>query len=143
VTSRTLLAFGARGGWMKPLSGNPDDIPIDERFFNGGSSSVRSFPERRLGPSDWHGYPIGGDTFTTFNAEYQFPLYGSLIGALFADAGSVGVSPTTMGLMRYGVGPGLRYASPVGPLRIDVGFNPDRRTGERHMVINISFGMAF
>ena len=63
--------------------------------------------------------------------------------ALFADAGSVGASPTTMGLMRYGVGPGIRYGTPVGPLRIDVGFNPDRRTGERRMVVNVSFGMAF
>ena len=143
VTSHTLLAIGARGGWMKPLGGNPEDIPIDERFFNGGSRSVRSFLERRLSPTDWHGYPVGGDTITTFNAEYQFPLYGPVIGALFADAGSVGASPTTMGLMRYGVGPGIRYGTPVGPLRIDVGFNPDRRTGERRMVVNVSFGMAF
>jgi outer membrane translocation and assembly module TamA len=48
-----------------------------------------------------------------------------------------------MGPMRFGIGPGLRYASPVGPVRIDVGFNPDRRTGERRMVIHVSFGMAF
>ncbi len=128
---------------MDPLDGNPDDIPINERFFNGGSSSVRSFPERRLGPTDWHGYPIGGDTFTTFNIEYQFPIYGSLIGAVFADAGSVGANPESVGRMRYGVGPGVRYASPVGPLRVDVGFNPDRSSGERHMMIQISFGMAF
>ena len=66
-----------------------------------------------------------------------------MIGALFADAGSIGDSPETMGLMRYGVGPGIRYASPVGPLRIDAGFNPDRRTGERRMTIHVSFGMAF
>jgi len=143
VSARTMLALGARAGWMEPISGNPDDIPIDERFFNGGSTSVRSFEERRLGPTDWHGYTIGGDTFATFNVEYQFPLFGDLMGAMFADAGSVGASPTSMGLMRYGVGPGLRYASPVGPARIDVGFNPDRRTGERRMMIQISFGMAF
>jgi len=79
----------------------------------------------------------------TFNAEYQFPLYGQLIGAVFTDAGSVGETPADTGPLRYAVGPGLRYASPVGPLRIDVGFNPDRRTGERHMMIHISFGMAF
>jgi outer membrane protein assembly complex protein YaeT len=143
VTKRTLLALGARGGWMTPLSGGYDQIPLDERFFNGGSTSVRSFPERRLGPTDYHGYDIGGDTFTTFNAEYQFPLYSAIMGAAFIDAGSVGLTPADMGPMRYGVGPGLRYASPVGPLRIDVGFNPDRRTGERRMMIHISFGMAF
>jgi outer membrane translocation and assembly module TamA len=128
---------------MTPLSGDADNIPIDERFFNGGSTSVRSFPERRLGPADYHGYTIGGDTFTTFNAEYQFPLYNTILGAVFIDAGSVGATPGDMGPMRFGVGPGLRYASPVGPVRIDVGFNPDRATGERHMMIHISFGMAF
>ena len=142
-TSRTLLAFGARGGWMKPIGGNSDEIPIDERFFNGGSRSVRSFPERRLGPTDWHGYPIGGDTFTDFNIEYQFPVYGDLIGALFADAGSVGARSTTFGPMRYAIGPGIRYATPVGPLRIDLGVNPSRRTGERQFLTQISFGVAF
>jgi outer membrane protein assembly complex protein YaeT len=143
VTSKTLLALGARAGWMDPLHGAYTEIPIGERFFNGGSTSVRSFPERRLSPTDHHGYNIGGDTFTTFNVEYQFPLYGSVIGALFTDAGSVGASPTDMGAMRYAVGPGLRYASPVGPARLDIAFNPDRQTGERMMMIQISVGMAF
>jgi len=143
VTSKSMLALGARAGWMRPLSGNPIDIPINERFFNGGSRSVRSFPERRLGPMDWHGYNIGGDTFTTFNAEYQFPVFGDLLGAIFADAGSVGYTSHNFGLMRYAVGPGLRYASPVGPLRLDVGYNPDHRNGERHFMVQISFGMAF
>jgi outer membrane protein assembly factor BamA len=143
LTSRTLLALGARGGWLDPLHGNPDDISLDERFFNGGSTSVRSFSERRLGPSDYHGYNVGGDTFMTYNAEYQFPLHDAIIGAVFADAGSVGRTPSETGPMRFAVGPGLRYASPVGPARIDIGFNPDRRTGERRMMIHISFGMAF
>jgi outer membrane protein assembly complex protein YaeT len=143
VTANTLLALGARAGWMTPLSGDAFNIPIEERFFNGGSTSVRSFPERRLGPTDYHGYTIGGDTFMTYNAEYQFPIYGGVIGAAFIDAGSVGETSGDTGPMRFGVGPGLRYASPVGPLRIDVGFNPDRRPGERHMMIQISVGMAF
>jgi outer membrane protein assembly complex protein YaeT len=143
LTSKTLLALGARAGWMTPLDGSPDRIPIDERFFNGGSTSVRSFPERRLGPTDTHGYTIGGDTFTTFNAEYQFPLYQQLLGAVFVDAGSVGDNSGQIGPMRFGIGPGLRYASPVGPARIDLGFNPDRQPGERHLMIQISVGMAF
>jgi outer membrane protein insertion porin family len=143
LTSKTLLALGARAGWMTPLHGSPDEIPIDERFFNGGSTSVRSFPERRLGPSDYHGYTIGGDTFTTFNAEYQFPLYNPILGAIFCDAGSVGANSGEIGPMRFAIGPGLRYASPVGPARIDVGFNPDRQPGERHLMIQISVGMAF
>jgi outer membrane protein assembly factor BamA len=143
VTSKTLIALGARAGWLDPLRGNPDDISIGERFFNGGSTTVRSFPERRLGPSDYHGYNIGGDTFQTYNAEYQFPIHDAILGAVFADAGSVGRTPSKTGPMRFALGPGLRYASPVGPARLDIGFNPDRRTGERHFMIQISVGMAF
>ena len=143
MTSKTLLAIGARAGWLDPLHGNPDDISLDERFFNGGSTTVRSFPERRLGPSDYHGYNIGGDTFMTYNAEYQFPLHDAIIGAAFIDAGSVGRTPSDTGPMRFAIGPGLRYASPVGPARLDIGFNPGRRTGERRFMIQISVGMAF
>ena len=143
LTAKTLLALGVRAGWMTPLEGSPVDIPIDERFFNGGGTTVRSFPERRLGPSDYHGYNVGGDTFRTFNVEYQFPLFKAIIGALFLDAGSVGRDPGDTGPLRYAIGPGLRYASPVGPVRIDFGLNPDRRTGERRKMIQISVGMAF
>ena len=84
---------------------------------------------------DYHGFPIGGDTFTTFNVEYQFPIVAQLLGAIFFDAGSVGRTSSSGGQMRYAIGPGLRYASPVGPLRIDYGINPDRHPGERRGVL--------
>lgn len=140
---KTMLAFGARGGIIYPLSGDRLGIPIDERFFNGGSRSVRSFAERDLGPKDRHGYPIGGDTFTTLNVEYQFPIWGELLGALFVDAGSVGQDPSSLGQMRYGIGGGLRYRSPVGPLRIDYGVNPSPGPNEERGALHISFGTAF
>src|SRR4051794_16942586 len=66
---RSLLAFGARAGIIHSLEGegtSPAEIPIDERFFNGGSTTVRSFTERDLGPHD-HDYPSGGEFFTVFN----------------------------------------------------------------------------
>lgn len=138
----TLLAFGARGGVISALDGN--EIPIDERFFNGGSRSVRSFVERELGPKDSLGNPIGGQTFTTFNIEYVFPIWGDLNGALFTDAGSVGHTVSDgIGGLRYGIGTGLRYKLPIGPLRLDYGFNPSRKTGEAIGAVNFSFGFAF
>ena len=140
---KTLLAFGARGGALYPEGNNKTGVPIDERFFNGGSRSVRSFPERELGPQDRHGIPVGGDSFTVFNVEYQFPLVGDLIGALFFDAGSVGRDAGSVGKMRYGIGPGLRYRSPVGPLRIDYGINPSPGPHEHFGALHISFGTAF
>lgn len=140
---KTLLAFGVRAGALCPLAGH-EQIPIDERFFNGGSLSVRSFAERRLGPTDSHGFPIGGETFTTLNAEYVFPIYGDLDGAVFLDAGSVGQDVADgPGMMRYGIGAGLRYRLPIGPLRLDYGLNPSPRANEAPGALHLSFGFAF
>ena len=136
----TLLAFGARGGIISPIG---SEIPVDERFFNGGAQSVRSFSERELGPRDLLGDPIGGDTFTTFNAEYTFPVYGDLQWAVFTDAGSVGERANDFGQMRYGIGTGLRYKLPIGPLRLDYGRNPSPKNGEATGAWQFSFGFAF
>lgn len=139
---RALFSIGVRGGAIRSLG--TQEIPIDERFFNGGSRSVRSFAERELGPRDRHGYPVGGETFSTFNAEYSFPLVGELEAAVFVDAGSVGHEIADWpGNLRYGVGAGLRYKLPVGPLRIDYGLNPSPAKDEAHGAFHVSFGVAF
>jgi outer membrane protein assembly complex protein YaeT len=138
----TMLAFSAHGGIVHPLDGG--EVPIDERFFNGGSNSVRSFAERDLGPRDTSGNPLGGETFTVFNAEYTFPIYGDLDGAVFADAGSIGRQVQDgIGELRYGIGSGLRYNLPIGPLRLDYGYNPTRKEGEAVGAVHFSFGFAF
>ena len=143
VTKNTLLAFGARGGLILPF-GSQSEIPIDERFFNGGARSVRSFAELRLGPKDKHNYPTGGEVFTTYNAEYVFPLYGDIQGAVFGDAGSVGPKVSEgAGDLRYALGGGIRYKLPIGPLRIDYGWNPDRKPDESVGAWQITFGTAF
>src|SRR6266550_4323367 len=78
------IAFGARAGIIHSLTESGSDeataIPIDERFFNGGATTVRSFAERDLGPHDNHGHPVGGEFFTVFNVEYTFPIFGELQG---------------------------------------------------------------
>jgi outer membrane protein insertion porin family len=141
-----LLALGARGGYIGALDG---ELPIDVRFFNGGGVTVRSFAERGLGPTDGHGNPLGGNLFSVFNVEYDFLITGGLEGATFVDAGSlhnneiVGSGSSSQGGMRYAVGLGLRYKLPIGPLRIDYGVNPDRRSGEAFGAFNFSFGFAF
>jgi outer membrane protein assembly complex protein YaeT len=143
------LAFGARGGLLHSLnnSGADEDtaLPIDERFFTGGATTVRSFGERDLGPHDPKGNPIGGEFFTIFNVEYTFPLYGELQGAVFFDAGNLLPTSEEPGLddMRYAVGLGLRYRLPIGPIRLDYGFNPDQESGEDFGAFHFSFGFAF
>lgn len=144
VTSKTVLALGASGGVIS-VKGGPDALPIDERFFNGGASTVRSFVERELGPQDKLGFPIGGDAFTNFNIEYTFPLFGDLKGAVFGDAGNLMGAPGDFGLrqMRYAVGIGLRYNLPIGPIRLDFGYNPDRKDNEDRGAVHFSIGVAF
>jgi outer membrane protein insertion porin family len=139
---RTMLAFGARAGVIE--STGDSGIPIDERFFNGGGTTVRSFGERDLGPHD-HGDPIGGEYYSVFNAEYTFPIWGELQLAVFADAGNLLPNASDAGFddMRYAIGLGLRYQLPIGPLRIDYGVNPDRRDYEDFGAFHFSFGFAF
>src|SRR5947208_3121031 len=143
------LAFGARAGIIHSLTGSGSDeataIPIDERFFNGGADTVRSFGQRDLGPHDNHGHPVGGEFFTVFNVEYTFPILGELQGAIFTDAGNLLPTSEEIGLndMRYAVGAGLRYKLPVGPIRLDYGVNPDPRPFEDFGAFHFSFGFAF
>jgi outer membrane protein assembly complex protein YaeT len=143
------IAFGARAGVINSLTSSGSDeataIPIDERFFNGGATTVRSFAERDLGPHDNHGHPVGGEFFTVFNVEYTFPIFGELQGAVFTDAGNLLPTSEDIGLndMRYAIGAGLRYKLPVGPIRLDYGVNPDPREFEDFGAFHFSFGFAF
>ena len=143
------IAFGARAGVINSLTASGSDeataIPIDERFFNGGATTVRSFGERDLGPHDNHGHPVGGEFFTVFNVEYTFPIFGELQGAVFTDAGNLLPTSEDIGLsdMRYAIGAGLRYKLPVGPIRLDYGVNPDPHEFEDFGAFHFSFGFAF
>ena len=140
---KTLLAFGARGGLIWPLS-HEDEVPIDERFFNGGARSVRSYVERSLGPRDQKGNAVGGETFTNVNLEDVFPLFGQLKGAAFFDFGSVGRRLRSgFGDTGYAVGLGLRYQLPIGPIRLDYGFNPVHKSNQPTGALHFSFGFAF
>lgn len=145
--SQTMFAFGARVGIIHVLGSEstPFDLPIDERFFNGGSSTVRSFNERDLGPHDRRGNPLGGEFETVFNVEYTFPIYGELQGAVFFDAGNLLPSSENPSFadMRYAVGGGLRYKLPIGPIRLDYGVNPDPQRHENNGAFHFSFGFAF
>jgi len=143
VGQESLIAAGVRGGVIAPL-GPDDSLPIDERFFNGGANTVRSFNERTLGPKDTTGHPVGGETFSVANVEFVTPIRDNLDLALFGDAGSTGRRMgSELGQTGFAIGPGLRYRLPIGPIRLDYGWNPVRQPGQPSGAIHFSFGFAF
>jgi len=137
---KTLLALGARLGYMDAVQGTAG-VPIDERFFNGGSTTVRSFYETELSPKDTENHPIGGLARSIFNMEYDVPIYGDLVGAAFIDAGGTGDTPFDN--FATGIGGGVRYNLPIGPVRMDYGVNPAPRKNQSVSVLSLSFGFAF
>lgn len=140
-----VLATSLRTGVMQPY-GVSDDVPITERFFNGGENSVRSFREDELGPKDASGDPIGGEAATTLNLEYRRLLSGNLAAAAFADAGNVAFDSfdyLRFDDFRAALGLGLAYLLPIGPVRLDFGWNPAPRADEDDWVLHVSVGFAF
>ncbi|MCA8970188.1 MAG: BamA/TamA family outer membrane protein [Planctomycetes bacterium] len=122
-----------------------DAVPVQERFFNGGNSTVRSFRQSQLGPKTPLGRPSGGEFRNVFNLELRFPVFGPFEGAVFGDAGNVGVSVDDFGLddMRYAIGAGLRFVLPIGPVRFDAGFNPNPHWDEDDYTLHLSVGYPF
>ena len=137
----TVLAGGVRFAGIFPSEGGYLAIPIEERLFSGGATTVRSFLERHLGPRDIGNNPLGGLTRSIFNVEDDFPIYAGVIGAVFFDSGGLGNSPFDN--FSTGIGVGLRYNLPVGPIRVDYGVNPAPRKNDSFGAFNLSFGFAF
>ncbi len=141
----TILATSARTGVIQPVDGT-NDIPIQERFFNGGENTVRSFRQDDLGLLDVNGKSIGGEGFTVLSAELRQQLFGTVQVAAFADTGNlVGDASDYLQFdkFRHALGVGIRYLLPIGPLRLDWGWNPNPSGAEENWVLHLSVGMAF
>lgn len=138
----SVLEIRGRVGAAAPYS-DTDYIPIYERFFVGGASTVRGYDERRLGPIDPVSKdPLGGDSFLIGNLEYTYPLLDFLKVAAFYDVGNAwekiadlgssadanGVSET--GGLKSSLGLGLRVKTPIGPIQLDYGIPLDKEPGE-------------
>ena len=118
-----VLASAIRLGYEKGLRGNRDrEIISFERFYAGGSTTVRGYPERGLGPEDEFGNHRG-DVLLVLNTELRFPIYQFIGGALFLDAGNVWnkISDVKEVLPRVATGLGVRIETPLGPARVDIG----------------------
>lgn len=137
-----VLATSVRAGWKNPFGGDKE-LPISERFFAGGSTTLRGFKLDDAGP------PGGGQLLSIANVEYRKPLnflpISHVAGAVFYDTGNVFERPSDFSLTKFThtVGTGLRYNTPLGPLRLDVGFNLRSKTTERRYRVFFTLGHAF
>lgn len=145
IARGTVIAVRARAGAAEPIGESVNLLP-NTRFFSGGASSMRGFKRRRLGPKDDSGDPIGGEVKLEAAAELRFPLVWRLRGALFVDAGQVWdrSNDVDLGDVAAAVGPGLRLATPVGPIRVDFGYRAtDVDTDEPRWVFHLTIGPSF
>jgi outer membrane protein insertion porin family len=138
-----ILSGRAEGGYGFGL-GN-ERLPVFERFFLGGPNSIRSFKTRQISPQDEFGTRIGGTSEVLGNVEYLIPLPFDIRLAAFFDIGNVYGFKTKFDLtdLRKAAGGGIRWVSPFGAVRVDYGFNLDRRPGEKAANFHFSVGSPF
>jgi outer membrane protein assembly complex protein YaeT len=146
-------------GNIRPF-GVPDEagsleqnIPFSKRYFLGGATSIRGWGRYEVSPLSESGQPYGGDSMMAASAELRAALRGSLGAVLFLDAGNVWADSWGIKLndLRYAVGPGLRYQTPIGPIRFDLGYQLNPIPGllvngseqTRRWRIHFSIGQAF
>ena len=141
---RTTLASRLKLGFVQPY-GDSDVAPFNVRFYAGGPGSIRGFALNRVGPRAADGVPLGGHSLIEGSMELRFAVIGELGGVFFVDFGQVFEASLDYHLdeLRYAVGPGLRYNTPIGPIRFDVGFIVDRRPDEPFGRIELSILQAF
>ena len=133
-----VFARSTQFGLISRIGGRPS-IPLAERIYSGGSTSLRAFPDFQAGPRDpTTGFPLGGNALFTNTFELRFPLFGdNLGGVLFHDAGNVYSSLGDFSFrfrqrniddfnyMVQSLGVGIRYRTPIGPVRLDLSFSPN------------------
>ena len=131
-------------GTLGSLLGADREVPLDKRFYAGGGGSVRGYGYQRIGPRDANGRPIGGSSLVEGSAELRQRVRGNLGVVGFVDAGSVGLlEAPDFSDLRIGAGLGLRYATAIGPLRLDVGVPLNREPGDSRYGVYVGLGQSF
>nr|WP_246282344.1 outer membrane protein assembly factor BamA [Paraburkholderia caffeinitolerans] len=145
-----VLGLNFQGGYGNGLGGKP--YPIFKNYYAGGIGSVRGYESGSLGPRDaTTGDPIGGSKMLVGNIELTFPLPGTgydrtLRVFTFVDGGNVwGSEGNSVGAngLRYSYGAGLEWISPIGPLKLDLGFPIVKHTGDQYQKFQFQIGTSF
>ena len=147
LTDWLSFIYSLRLAYGNAISGG-EVLPIRERYFLGGSTTVRGFSENSLGPTDQRFNVLGGDFASVLSFELRVPIIYQLSLAIFNDNGGLFLTQChgdcreqhqvhgdalTFANVRHSAGPGLRYMTPIGPISLDYGFKLDRR-GEQTIV---------
>jgi outer membrane protein insertion porin family len=150
VRTNLILAVAGRLGLARTFGvGEPVLLPLPERFFAGGDYGPRGFKTDFAGPLELGSsnelVPTGGNALVFGGLELRYDLRRTLSFAVFTDAGSVypRVSDIDLQEIFYTAGLGLRYKTPVGPVRVDWGYKLNRRPGESAYRIHVTIGNAF
>jgi outer membrane protein insertion porin family len=137
--------FFLRGtaGYAWQYNGTP--VPIYQNFYVGGINTVRGFKYGMAGPTDYQDSPVGGVGELFFNLEWIFPIYkpAGLRGLVFFDYGHGFNHSDYLTNLRPAAGFGIRWLSPMGPIRIELGFNLAPKSGEKKEVFDFMMGRGF
>lgn len=132
-------------GVIRPYGGK--NLPVYEKFYVGGMNTIRGFKYGEAGPKDETGEVIGGNNELVFNIEWIFPIYkpAGIKGVVFYDSGAGFDDSKGFMLkdMRAGAGFGIRWFSPLGPIRLELGFNLFPKQGESRSVFDFSIGTQY
>jgi translocation and assembly module TamA len=119
-------------------------LPPDQRFYGGGSATVRGYKYQSIGPQFQDNKPIGGTSIDAATIELRQRLSGNFGAAVFVDAGQVGeTSRPFTGTVHVGVGGGIRYYTAIGPVRLDVALPLNKQSGGDRFEIYIGLGQVF
>ena len=139
---RSVIAL--RGTLGSALGATTFQIPPDQRFYAGGSATIRGYAFQAAGPQFADYRPTGGSSLTAGTIEYRQRIGESFGAAAFIDAGQVGRSSLPFnGTLFEGVGVGARYYTSLGPIRIDVAVPLDKRRKDQILQAYIGLGQAF
>jgi outer membrane protein assembly complex protein YaeT len=153
VGHRLVMAGRLQIGNIDSKGSSVTNVPFSRKYFLGGASALRGWGRYEVSPLSTSGLPIGGNSLLAFTTEARATLRGSLGAVLFLDAGNVweGAGGMDLNGLRYAIGPGFRYETPVGPVRVDVGYqiNPidglvvNGKPQTRRWRFHFSIGQAF
>jgi|WetSurMetagenome_2_1015567.scaffolds.fasta_scaffold00106_35 outer membrane protein insertion porin family len=144
ITKGLVLAVSLRGGYAFSLDSNTN-LPLVERFFLGGRTTVRGYDQDMLGPKGKDNDPTGGNIFLMGNVEMRIDVWKGFGLVVFGDGGNVwqNIDDFSAGKLKYTTGLGLRYNTPVGPIRVDYGYKLNRDRDEGVGAVHFSVGHAF